>query len=760
MNQGNMSRQPNAETSWQATSYSRSRWDRWYPVLIALAVTAIHLALRLHLPNYIFDDTRHIYAAFIENHGLVHSIGLHDLLHVIYQEFTNQTAREYRPLSFIQHDLILGHYGPQYTIRPLLPTLIVSLGWGTLAGAHYIFARRILRKTFWSIFATLLFMTGMPILTGSWIVAMGWQWVVTLAILAGLLFYQNYKREPKLVWLVLIALTTVIGSWFREYSGLFVFIALGNELLFERKRSPALLVVLALCAFHVIFPAFLANLLLLGAVRGIALKPVYKMGPIGALSDGGWRLLTFEGLRWDALYHFVLLFPPLLWILAVVGTNLAAWRYERVFFLESRVTTVLHRVLRTIRAERLYGLVLTLLLLISASAIVSESYNLHYVLGVFALFLLTNLFILPISPLLSLYGILSFLPFLHIYLHEVHLSYAVAPVAIMLVGMVMKVWERIENLPSAHMRNYARAAVCGTIAVVAVDCSMNILASFRAVNAIYAGISTRAYWLRDQIPKGSIVVGNFIDLRDMLLYAPEHYQPYFSIAPSWEPNQVNTGAKFLALVDVEKGHTPVYLLGAVFPRAPWKYNYHHLHYLGPVVATAPVRHVFTTRIIYPYADPLKAFIPDRLTSYPGPPDLVDDYWVGRERTGSPFARELYANYLLLRVDILSESQRAELLQGRWAGKITDDYRGFNLLQLLDSGEIGQNDTTGTPLVSGGYVAFDQNAGPMNPFDLAHDATFQACATHGRCFTAPTLSCLRQRIDDLLAKRPVSLICPP
>jgi hypothetical protein len=720
------------------------RWS--YPCVIALFVAATHFVLRLHAPNYVFDDTPHVYDAFIASNGHVASLGLSDLWNIIRQQFTEQSPREYRPLSFIQNELILSHYGPHYAVRPIIPIIVVSSGWGILAGLHFVLARRILGRPNWAIFATFIYITTMPVITGSWIVAMGWQWVVSLSVIAGLLCYQNYKSRPHGIWLAMIVLITVIGCWFREYSGLFVFIALVNELLFERNRSPALLATLLLSAFHVIFPAFLANILFFGGVSNIALTPVWRLGPIGLLSDKGETLLQLSSLRWDALYHFVLLVPPLLWLLGAAGVIVGRWPCERLFVLSERITSSLTRVLAALYASRVFGLLFAVANLVAARGIVHVSYHAFDVAGVAAVFLFAVAYVVPISSLLALYGVLSFLPFLKIYLHEVHLAYSAAPFAIILARMVMPLWDHVRERASVLNTRVTTALVGLVLAVVATDNALNVVASFRAINAVYRGAEERGRWLREHVPEGSIVVGNFLDLRDTLLYAPRHFEPYFSVPAAWEPNHVETGAKLLAMLDAELPRREVYLLGSVFPRYPGKYWYHDLHYLAPVQDTSPVRHVFGTHAVYPYADPLKYFVPDALTSYPGPPDLVDDYHVGPERTGSPFARELYSDYLLLKVAPLSEQQREAILHSKDDLGMIEAYRGFNLFRVQQD-TIGQ-DLTGRPIIEGSFVALDQSAGWVNVGDLAHDRHYQACAARGRCFTAPSVEALRRGIDQI------------
>lgn len=711
-----------------------------------------YLAIRAGLPHYIFDDTRHIYAGHVGSAGVPHDTTAGEVLEVLKSEFANGTSREYRPLSFAQHRLIISRYSPDPAERPWIPIFIVAFGWALTAALHCALALRLTGSAAAAVLATALYITAMPVLTGAWIVVMGWQWIVTSTILAGLLCYLEYKQRPKMRWLVLMLALALVGSWFREFSGLFVFIVLAHELIFEQRRSPALLAVLAVAALHVVFPAFLPSLFFPGELRAIALKPVYKLGPVGALSAGGSRLFDVTTLRPDALYHFLIQFAPLLWLLASAGAVAARCRLAPRYLVCRSWSTATARVLEYPVVRRSACIVLVVSGAVAAVGLVQANYAPTFVAACFVFFLMITMTALPAAPLLTIYALLSLLPFLKIYLHEVHLAYAVAPASILLAWLVLSLWRAVVAARRAsHVQKPFQVAFFGVLAVIALDAALNVVGNTRAVKAVYEGVATRAAWLREHVARGAIVVGNFIDLRDTLLYAPGHFEPYFTITPHWEANHVNEPAALLDLIARESGKTPVYLLGAVFPRAADKYNYHHLHYLSIFSPAASEVRRFTTRAVYPYADPFKRFLPDTLTPYPGPPDLVDDYRVGKERDSARMMREFFADYLLVRIDGVSAQQKERLSSGLRGGAALGQYRGFNLFNAPAEGiVIGPS---GQPIVPSPVMAIDQEFGAIAIMDGRRSKRYRECAANAKCFIADGVESAKAAIDAKRGRRP-------
>ena len=56
--------------------------------------------------------------------------------------------------------------------------------------------------------------------------------------------------------------------------------------------------------------------------------------------------------------------------------------------------------------------------------------------------------------------------------------------------------------------------------------------------------------------------------------------------------------------------------------------------------------LYTTRVVYPFIDPLHYLFPPVYVPYLGAPDLVNDFYHGRTLDRALFLREVYAEYHL------------------------------------------------------------------------------------------------------------------
>lgn len=720
-------------------------------VLVFVIVATGYFLLRSSLPNYVFDDSRHMYSAharYLDNlEGYVSPWAYWK--ENLFREFANDSLREYRPLSFFQHVMGMSHYAKDIDIKPLGLIFLVSVGWGLCAFAHFNFALKMLQSIRWSLVATLLFMTSLPVVTASWIIIMGWQWIVPLLMLTGLIAYLNFKQTGKIRWLLLFWFAYLIGPWFREFAGIGVFIVFLNELLFATKKSKAILISCLILLFHVIYPAFLPNLLTGIKMNHVAFTPVYKLGPLGMLSSGGSNLLTLYNINKQSLYHFWFLVPPILWCLVFLSMS---------FILNQHLSSFLHRAGNDSK-ERILVIVQSILfiLLILYSIRVMLSVDPRLSRAIFPLMLLFLVMFLALryNSLLALYSFLTFTPFLKVYTEEVHLAYALAPISIIIM-FYLRDWFGFVRVKLNRRLGQAIVILSGFWLFIGfLDASLNVLASYRTVKGIYNGIQEKALWMKENIRKDSIMIGNFIDLRDILLYAVNHFDPYFTITPNWEPNQVETGKKVKALLDKEFGHREIYLIGAIFERLPEKFGYHNNHFLKLFSVDANLKKEFQTRIIYPYADPFKYFIPDKLTSFPGPPDLVDDYYVGKIRDRRLFLRETYTDYLLVKIDTYDQDKRNKLddLDLSITGRMIDSYKRHNLFggigaRTVIDPEIGAYKTGGY------YVAFAQSEGQFDLGTLDVDSKFKKCLQYQKCFKGDTLEELKSLIDSEATDSPM------
>jgi hypothetical protein len=141
------------------------------------------------------------------------------------------------------------------------------------------------------------------------------------------------------------------------------------------------------------------------------------------------------------------------------------------------------------------------------------------------------------------------------------------------------------------------------------------------------------------------------------------------------------------------------------------------------------------------------FLPDNLTSYPGPPDLVDDYKVMKELSGVPFIREIFADYLLLHITAINNHEKSDLLTPRNNKHI--DYRGFNIFKTPES-QITFDNKTGKPIIKVEYVALSESYGAIRLEDLNNDEHFKKCQHNGRCFFESSIEKIKMRINIIQA----------
>jgi len=171
------------------------------------------------------------------------------------------------------------------------------------------------------------------------------------------------------------------------------------------------------------------------------------------------------------------------------------------------------------------------------------------------------------------------------------------------------------------------------------------------VHAQYSGIKQVAENLRQNIPRGSVVVGNVIHLDEIKWTADSNFQAYYSIgAGVLHPEREVDPEKLRALLR-DRETRPVYFLDCDFEYLPGKVIYHrhkYVHYSK--IATTDLGVVHVSRARYPFLDPLRHLVQPEYVPFLGPPDLENDFYRGRGREPSPFSLEMYAIYHLYRVD--------------------------------------------------------------------------------------------------------------
>jgi len=545
-----------------------------------------------------------------------YSIGLHFswskpnfLVSLIQEEFGHIGGDGYRPFSAIVRGLGAAWFGRD-EFEPLPFVLMTGILLGFWAVALWLLARRFTRFDLGADLVVFLNVVSVPVLTGSLVVSSGIQVAVPLFICVGLLLYARAKESRRAwVWYVLLSLVLVAGPWFREFAGVTPLLILAAEILrlFGRRQIAPLAIAGAGFA-HSLFPTALVRLI---AFPGLPVVPVYKMGNLAHALErttaAAGPLASLARLHWRILGDIVSVLPPSLFLIGLVGLAVCAWRRDRLW-LDRRIA------------------------------------------------------------FLTIFFLLTFLPFLKTFHEQVHLAYAIAPLAILLAILVERLWIQCE--PSDSMR----AAFAAAMFVVLGDHVVNLYSVRQVTRSIYAGIQRQADWLKANTPPGTVVICNALHVEDIRYYSHGHIRALSTAAGTPDPNSWVTDAKSLAaaLVGLK---VPVYCLDARLPndgeqrgavRANWVVDREALK----------MQFVHADRVLcrYPYLDPLRRFLPTRNLCWPGPPDLEFDFYRGRASNHHRFESEVSLEHRLYRV---TDYQIKELAPP--PALLAENVEGFNII---------------------------------------------------------------------------------
>jgi hypothetical protein len=331
-----------------------------------------------------------------------------------------------------------------------------------------------------------------------------------------------------------------------------------------------------------------------------------------------------QHLKWYVADNFLALFPPLLLALGFLAYGLQSLA----------------------RPRRVLAVLCPLLVMLGAAYLLrtrSEYLGFWLVLGVAA-------FTLRVSHLLGVWFLLSFLPFLKLFTEQVHLAYALVPASIGLAGILEKAYPALGGA-SWRCRG-VRHALTAVFLVALADHALNVYGSYRVIAASNRTIAAVGRWFRENVPPDAAVIGNALHLEDIRLASGGHFTGYWTVTAGIpHPTRALPDPAALArFLRENHGKRPVYFLDIDYPYTADKVGYHaHQYVRKHSVAVEKVGMVRALRVRYPYLDPFKALVPRHLISFLGSPDLENDYYRGPAQDGTPFLREVYAEYHVYRV---------------------------------------------------------------------------------------------------------------
>jgi hypothetical protein len=418
--------------------------------------------------------------------------------------------------------------------------------------------------------------------------------VVDLPWLFNLL--ETYRLLHHRTWYLLsLCAVLLLGPWYREFVGGISILIIFLEV--WRARRPTTLAGLAgLFFLHAVFPTALVKLV---AFPELPLRPVFALGQLGVQiqrvpHSAGLSAMSevLASLRWQAVCTFLLLLPPTALGLALLGYLIPNyWQENRINPSESSY---------------------------AASG------------GVLFLAVWTLVFLVP---------------FLKVFTLHAHLAYPLMPFSILtaigIERLCYVVWQQ------NHFGQFLRYSL-GLVLIIGVgDHLLNIYGSYRTVHGINHGNLAVANWFKTHVPKGSIVISNALHVEDIRLFSNGHIIPYWTVDTGIVEMKraVETTAKLEELLGQNKNLHEIYFLDVNYNFTPDKVYYHsHKYVRNESVEMKNLGLIQTIRVRYPYLDPLRAFTPRSYILFLGGGDLENDFYHGPAQDGTPFLREIYAEY--------------------------------------------------------------------------------------------------------------------
>ncbi len=573
------------------------------PLLFVLVVALAFAAVRQSTP-LVWNDSPHLSAVFIENHGKLWPC--EESVNASLQfAFRYATACGYRPLS-----TFICYSGTRYLAfggSIFLWSLIVGGLIGSFLFAMYRVALRIIGSRTYAVLAVVLLACSSPFVAASWIIFAGLQVLVPLFICLGLLTYwhiqdSGWRSRWGHVGLVLILL---VGPWFREFIGLTaILVAMLNVI--ERRQPTWITLICALGLAHALFPGWIMHHFLATAPTDV----VFHIGTLGSriaatstASHWGWLKFRFDQDSQLAVQHFLCQLPSPILLLMVAATVIKS---AASFFAWWRIG----RPLSPRRLGRETMLVW---------------FTVAWWLG-------------------------SLLPLVRVFTEEVHLCYALVPFSILAAVAARYMVTTSRGL--GVLRTALRVTVVLLVAVGVGDQVLNVPNSIRIVRGINRGVQQAADKIRETTPAGAVIVGNALHLDDICLASGGHFRSYWTVTAGIPYSPERAFLTRESLIDFMAKHdkAAVYFLDMDYDFIPYKRGYHsHRFVRTRDFEVQKLWSMSSIDIRYPFLDPAKNVTARELTNVLFPPDLENDFYQGRAVNQAPFMREVYVNYTLYKV---------------------------------------------------------------------------------------------------------------
>jgi hypothetical protein len=293
------------------------------------------------------------------------------------------------------------------------------------------------------------------------------------------------------------------------------------------------------------------------------------------------------------------------------------------------------------------------------------------------------------------------------------------PFSIIVAAGAERLWHMTSH--QTRLRHVSRSLVALVLGVAICDHLLNVYGSYRTVRAINSGSLRVAEWFQEHIPKDSIVICNALHIEDIRLFSGGHIVPYWAVDTGIVElkRAVETPEKLRALLEQNQSHRNVYFLDVNYNFTPDKVYYHsHKYVRNESVAT---------QTKYPYLDPLRMLTSRSYIPFLGGGDLENDFYRGPAQDGTPFMREIYAEYHVYQVTGTEVAPWDPNIP--WSF-VEEGYEGFNLFKYDD-----------------GYLALAQALGPVDLHWL-NTRVVNDYQNRGALIVGKSLEELKRLIDEL------------
>ncbi|MDP1771319.1 MAG: hypothetical protein Q8L15_03480 [Methylobacter sp.] len=563
--------------------------------------------------------------------------------------FTLSEPTRYTPLTTVyvigMQSFLSGHAD-----QVIVGVVVTGILYALLALAVFLLAEIVIGSIPWAIASAFITMAATSTIAAS--VTLFSLPYLFVPITMGMAFYAylKFKKSGSSVWLLLFSLCALIGPWFREFAAAIPFIVLACEIVLPSARRSWLVLILCLIFIgHSVYPSFFTWLV--GLNKGIVIgvfQQANTQAQMRASTPGNLGLLFVQ-------------FPPSFWILATFGIVWWIWnrfsptpgtRFQLPFW-DIGVTlplSIAHSL--CIRITLSVAFLATVLGLIEALFVLGDSvpfpmigWNWPWTLGI-GFFVLIGLFSLRFGVLLPTYFAVTFIPFLWLSLAEVHMAFAIPPMAIMLTAWVR---ELFQGLTEARLRKTKLAAAV-LLAMAVGDQFLNYSASFNVQKRLEEANRTIADWIVEHTKRNSIVISNFYNYTDLYYNSGNYFDPFESVEnnPLGPARTIHHNEQMQQLLADNFKLRDIFFLQGDHDFFEWQRGYHSHKWVNNPPGSIRKLEEFPVKVYYYYLDPFKYFIPRNFVSFLGYMDWSTDYYFNNDTT--PFRRVVDVTYRIFKLE--------------------------------------------------------------------------------------------------------------